>query len=77
MSLTRRARRGLTSGRRTLAVETTGPKTKKVGATYRGSLPDTDPIYKAGWNFLASANLNPFLPPPSDEKLEKEEKPPE
>jgi len=50
-----------------LAVETTGPKTKKAGATWRGFLPDTDPIYRSGWNFLAGANLNPVLPPPSDE----------
>ena len=58
-------------------MKTTGPKTKKAGATYRGSLPDTDPIYEAGWNLLASANLNPSSPPPLNEKLEEKEKPQE
>ena len=52
--------------------------TKKGKVTWKGTLPDDDPIYtRAGWNFLASPNLNPFLPPPSDESLEKEEKPSE
>jgi hypothetical protein len=28
---------------------------RKVGATYKGSLPSSDPIYAAGWNFTAQA----------------------
>ena len=35
------------------------PPRKKGGATYHGSLPDDDPIYKGGWNFLAGKNLKP------------------
>ena len=37
----------------------TGPKTKKVGITYHGSVPATDPRYQSGWNFLSGKNLNP------------------
>jgi hypothetical protein len=48
-------------------------KTKKVGATWVGFLPDTDPIYnRAGWNFLAGANLK--RPPPSNEEAEEAER---
>jgi|NGEPerStandDraft_6_1074524.scaffolds.fasta_scaffold556811_2 hypothetical protein len=35
------------------------PRRKKGGLTYRGSLPDTDPIYQGGWNFLSGKNLKP------------------
>ena len=51
---------------------------KPAGATWLGFLPAKDPIYRrAGWNFLAGANLNPFLQPPADESLaEKESSPP-
>jgi hypothetical protein len=38
---------------------------RKPGATYHGSLPDTDPIYKGGWNFiLAAGNLARPAPQP-------------
>jgi hypothetical protein len=41
--------------------------TRKGRVVYRGMLPDDDPIYRrAGWNFLASANLKP-PPPPNEE----------
>ena len=53
-------------------MKTTEPKKKKAGATWGGFLPDTDPIYQGGWNFLTGANLNPALPPPSDEKPAEE-----
>ena len=33
---------------------------RKPGATWRGWLPDDDPIYRdGGWNFLAGKNLKP------------------
>jgi hypothetical protein len=31
----------------------------KVGATYHGMVPDDHPIYRGGWNFVASANMRP------------------
>ena len=33
-------------------------KMKKPGATYMGMVPDTDEIYRSGWNFLIGKNLN-------------------
>jgi hypothetical protein len=40
---------------RRMDVTDTGKRKGKV--TYHGTLPDTDPIYKGGWNFLAGVNL--------------------
>jgi hypothetical protein len=37
----------------------TGKPIKLGKVTYLGLLPATDPIYKAGWNFLSGKNLNP------------------
>jgi hypothetical protein len=56
-------------------VKTIEAKKEKAGATYKGSLPDTHPIYKGGWNFLLGKDLNPALP--ANESLEQKEKPPE
>jgi len=39
-------------------LEAPGPKTRRGGATYRGSVPATDPRYQSGWNFLSGKNLN-------------------
>jgi hypothetical protein len=33
---------------------------QKGGATYHGFVPETDPRYSSGWNFLAGKNLNPM-----------------
>jgi hypothetical protein len=38
------------------------PAPKKGGVTYHGTLPDDDPIYKGGWNFLSGKNLKPAKP---------------
>jgi hypothetical protein len=38
------------------------------GVTYHGYVPDTDPRYKSGWNFLSGKNLSP----PSEEKFPAE-----
>ncbi len=35
----------------------TGKKIQTGGVTYHGFLPDTDPIYQGGWNFLNGKNL--------------------
>jgi hypothetical protein len=40
---------------------------KKPGAVWHGMVPDTDPIYRGGRNFLVGKNL----PPPSNEKAEE------
>jgi hypothetical protein len=38
-------------------------------------LPDTDPRYQSGWNFLSGKFLNPRSKPPSTEPEKPEEKP--
>jgi hypothetical protein len=43
-------------------VSTTGPKTRPAGATYHGFVPDTDPRYNSGWNYLSAKNLTPKPP---------------
>jgi hypothetical protein len=35
--------------------------------TYHGFVPDTDPRYNSGWNFLSGKNLNPGSKTPSSE----------
>jgi len=51
----------------------TGKKTQAVGNTWKGFVPDTDPRYKSGWNYLSGKNLSQ----PSDTKSqEATEKPP-
>jgi hypothetical protein len=35
-----------------------GPKPLQGGATWHGCVPDTDPRYKSGWNYLCGKNLN-------------------
>jgi hypothetical protein len=37
---------------------TDGPKTRRGGLIYLGSVPDTDPRYQSGWNFLSGKNLS-------------------
>ena len=62
-------------------MRTTGQKTRRVGATYRGSVPDTDPLYQGGWNFILGRNLNlqsgeastDTSPPPAAPKPEQDE----
>jgi hypothetical protein len=46
----------------------TEQKTRPAGATYHGFVPDTDPRYNSGWNYLSGKNLNL----PSKEKLTDE-----
>jgi hypothetical protein len=43
----------------------TGGKNRKGGATWKGFIPDTDPMYKSGWNFLSGKNLNQRSTEPS------------
>jgi hypothetical protein len=36
------------------------PSDKPKGRViYKGSVPDTDPRYKSGWNYLSGKNLKP------------------
>ena len=51
----------------------TGPKTRRGGITYRGSVPATDPRYQSGWNFLSGKNLSPPSPKPSPKPEEPKE----
>jgi hypothetical protein len=39
------------------------------GATYHGFVPDTDPRYSSGWNYLSPKNLRPK--PPERERAEQ------
>jgi hypothetical protein len=50
----------------------TGKKTQKGGVTYHGFIPDTDPRYKSGWNFITGSNLNPRSTEPSPAPQEKQ-----
>jgi len=34
-------------------------KPPKTGITWKGFVPDTDPSYTGGWNYLIGKNLNP------------------
>src|SRR5215471_16165473 len=36
-----------------------------VGAVYRGSVPDTDPMYRRGWSIVFGSSSSPPSPPPS------------
>jgi hypothetical protein len=54
-------------------VRTTGPKTPQAGATFHGFVPDTDPRYNGGWNYLSGKNLN--LPPPPEQQASTEQQP--
>jgi hypothetical protein len=61
------------SARRKRVEDMTGKKTQAVGNTWKGFVPDTDPRYKSGWNYLSGKNLSQ----PSDTKSqEATEKPP-
>jgi hypothetical protein len=46
---------------------TTGKPIRQARGTWHGWAKDTDPIYKAGWNFLSSKFLNPRSPQHSEE----------
>jgi hypothetical protein len=35
---------------------------QKAGATWHGFVPDTDPRYSSGWNYLSGKNLTPKPP---------------
>jgi hypothetical protein len=37
----------------------TEQKTRLGGATWHGFIPETDPRYQSGWNFLSGKNLRP------------------
>jgi hypothetical protein len=37
----------------------------------KGSVPDTDPRYSSGWNYLSGKNLN--LPPPPEQPVSTEQ----
>ena len=39
----------------------------------KGSVPDTDPRYSSGWNYLSGKNLN--LPPPPEQQASTEQQP--
>jgi hypothetical protein len=45
---------------------TTGKPIRQGRITWHGFVPDTDPRYKSGWNFLSSKHLNPRSPQQSE-----------
>ena len=55
----------------------TGKPIKLGRHTYLGLAPDTDPIYKAGWNFLSGKNLSPRSKNQSTEQPEESKEKPE
>jgi hypothetical protein len=46
------------------------PTQPKGRVIYKGSVPDTDPRYDSGWNYLSGKNLN--LPPPPEQQASTE-----
>jgi hypothetical protein len=38
-------------------VRTTGPKTPQGSLTFHGFVPDTDPRYASGWNYLSGKKI--------------------
>ena len=53
-----------------------GPKTRQGGTTWHGFVPDTDPRYKSGWNYLSGKNLNPHLKERLEDEAQEEAVPP-
>jgi hypothetical protein len=53
----------------------TGKQTRQGGLIWHGWVPDTDPIYRTGWNFIGRSSLNRPSGEPSSEQ--KREAPPE
>jgi hypothetical protein len=51
----------------------TGKPIKLGKLTYHGFVPDTDPRYNSGWNFLSGKNLNPRSKTPSSTPEAEEE----
>jgi hypothetical protein len=51
---------------------------KKTGVIWKGWVPDTDPRYKSGWNYLSGKNLSQPSGTKSQEATpqNKEERPP-
>jgi len=45
--------------------------------TFHGFVPDTDPRYKSGWNYLSGKNLHPHLKEKSAEEAQEEAPPQE
>jgi hypothetical protein len=48
------------------------PTQPKGRVIYKGSVPDTDPRYASGWNYLSGKNLN--LPPQPEQQASTEQK---
>lgn len=48
-----------------MSKEAKPPTQPKGRLIYKGSVPDTDPRYDSGWNYLSGKNLN--LPPPPEQ----------
>src|SRR5262249_12257566 len=61
------------SRERRQAVSTTWKPIQVGRITYKGSVPDTDPRYKSGWNYLSGKNLNPHSAKPSKEQAKPEQ----
>jgi len=45
-----------------MSKETKPPTKPKGRVIYEGSVPDTDPRYGSGWNYLSGKNLRPKPP---------------
>jgi len=54
-------------------ITTPAPRKKGGSVTYLGSIPDNDPRYQSGWNFLMGKNLRQSAKP-SGEKSEEAKK---
>jgi hypothetical protein len=50
-------------------VNTTGKQIRKARVIWKGWVPDTDPRYSGGWNYLGGKNLNPHSAKPSREHV--------
>jgi hypothetical protein len=48
---------------------------QKGRVTYHGFVPDTDPRYGSGWNFLAGKNLNPMPAKDDAQEIAQSEEP--
>jgi hypothetical protein len=54
---------------------TTGKETPKALGIWEGFVPDTDPRYGGGWNYLSGKNLNPHSAKPSKGREKPDRKP--
>jgi hypothetical protein len=58
-----------------MVMSTTGQRIPMGRLIDKGSVPETDPRYQSGWNFLAGKNLNPMPAKDDAQEISQSEEP--